>query len=462
MYPGVEIPQSVQAAILSRIDRLSPTDKMVLRAASVIGRSFDCSILAEVLEPDLTEIDLDRAFAVLEQRRFLCRSDNSARVDDLSENSPRNELSDNLVVEARMSSACVGIQMAFRQSMTLDVTYNSLLKAERKRLHGKVGEAMEKLYSNRIGDVAPILSYHFEKAQIPEKSIKYLQLTGTQAVELFALDQAQELFEKAFCMAEDLDNKSIPTEVLVGLNQGIGDVFHFRSEYDKALRYYETAAKSESHPHRRSALYRKMGKLMEKSGRYDAAREYLQKGLDELKEDYDLKEAGRSYAALCLVYYRLGDLDTAAELGNLAHLMNERNQDKLGSAQAHNNLGIVMAKRGDPVSAEIHYESARRIWEEMGDRYGLASCCNNLGLLANDQKNWSGAIEHFRKSENLFLALNNRHGLARVYDNLSQVYYQKDEVEKAQEYLEKGLEIMAEIGVGRDGLLPEMWQSGIW
>ncbi len=465
----MELPQSVQAAILSRIDRLSRVDKTVLHAASVIGRSFDRAILSEVLKPDLSTDDIERALRVLERRQFIRRS---AGLIGASEEGKPSEQTAGGIHDAKAPDDRSDDEYAapihsegefvFKQSIMSEVVYNSLLKAERKRLHKKAGEAMEKLYASRISDIAPTLAYHFEMARVAEKSVEYLRITGAQALQVFALDQAQESFRRALQAAAYVEDGVIAAEELGELSQGLGDVLYFRSDYDEALECYTKALELESRPCRRSALYRKMGRLKEKSGQYELARKYLESSIDELKEDFDLKEAGRSYAVLCMVYYRLGDLDMAVELGNLAQLMNERNQDRLGSAQAHYNLGIVMAKRGDLVSAEIHYESARKIWEEVGDRYGLASCYNNLGLLAIDQEDWPTALRYLQESKKLFEVLNNRHGLARVYDSMSQVYYSQGDVKVAQEHLEKGLAFMAEVGTGRNGLLPEMWQSGVW
>jgi len=52
--------------------------------------------------------------------------------------------------------------------------------------------------------------------------------------------------------------------------------------------------------------------------------------------------------------------------------------------------------------------------------------------------------------------------MARVYDNMSEVYYELGESERAQEYMEKAVTILAEIGSDSAGPIAEMWQSGTW
>jgi hypothetical protein len=52
--------------------------------------------------------------------------------------------------------------------------------------------------------------------------------------------------------------------------------------------------------------------------------------------------------------------------------------------------------------------------------------------------------------------------LARAYDSLSQVYMDQGEKEKAMDYLTKAVAILAEIGIEKSQIVPEMWQSGAW
>ncbi|MGD8922927.1 MAG: tetratricopeptide repeat protein, partial [Candidatus Zixiibacteriota bacterium] len=75
---------------------------------------------------------------------------------------------------------------------------------------------------------------------------------------------------------------------------------------------------------------------------------------------------------------------------------------------------------------------------------------------------WPEAVRRLEKSRELFEMFENMHGLARVYDNLSHVYYSQNERAKAEEYLNKAVSILAQIGVIGEDPQPEMWQSGAW
>ena len=75
------------------------------------------------------------------------------------------------------------LEYLFRHALVQDAAYGSLLKQERRELHGKVGEALEALYPDRTGELAPVLAMHFEQAGDPEKAINYYVAGGQHALE---------------------------------------------------------------------------------------------------------------------------------------------------------------------------------------------------------------------------------------------------------------------------------------
>jgi hypothetical protein len=58
--------------------------------------------------------------------------------------------------------------------------YHSLSQMERELLHLDVGTALETLYQERIGQIAPHLAWHFAQAAESEKAIDYALQAGVQ------------------------------------------------------------------------------------------------------------------------------------------------------------------------------------------------------------------------------------------------------------------------------------------
>jgi tetratricopeptide (TPR) repeat protein len=89
------------------------------------------------------------------------------------------------------------LEYLFRHWLIQDAAYGSLLKQERRDLHGRVGRALESLYPERRDELAGMLSVHFEQAGDTAKALDYLVLAGTQALDRNALQEAYSAFDRA-------------------------------------------------------------------------------------------------------------------------------------------------------------------------------------------------------------------------------------------------------------------------
>ena len=73
------------------------------------------------------------------------------------------------------------LEYLFRHALVQDAAYESLLLADRKRLHRIAGESLEQLYPDRLDELAPILGHHFALAGDAQRALKYFTLAGDVA-----------------------------------------------------------------------------------------------------------------------------------------------------------------------------------------------------------------------------------------------------------------------------------------
>jgi class 3 adenylate cyclase/tetratricopeptide (TPR) repeat protein len=156
------MPHTVHGAITSRIDRLSPTQQLTVKVASVIGRVFAVVILREVhplreavartLTADLTAIERAN-LTVLE--------------------TPEPDLS-----------------YLFKHVITQEAAYNLMLLSQRRALHRSVAEWYER---SGGGDLA-VLAHHWRLAEVPDKAIHYLERAGAEALREGAYAEAVRYF----------------------------------------------------------------------------------------------------------------------------------------------------------------------------------------------------------------------------------------------------------------------------
>ena len=82
----------------------------------------------------------------------------------------------------------------FKHIITRDVAYNTLLKSNRKIIHGIVGKLIEDLFSDSLEIFYYQLAEHFDKGEITDKAMKYLELSGIKAQTLFDNIQAKKFY----------------------------------------------------------------------------------------------------------------------------------------------------------------------------------------------------------------------------------------------------------------------------
>lgn len=182
------LPDTVQAAVLARLDRLPPETRAIVQRAAVIGSRFSRAILA-ALDADPS---LDEGLAHLEEAYIIRRDDPLAADPDYS----------------------------FVHPLVREVAYASLLLKHQTALHAQVAEALERIYPERSEALAKDIGTHYERGGRPRQAAARLLEAGRQALRRYALQEVIELLERARALAgED------QVDILVEVNELLADVY---------------------------------------------------------------------------------------------------------------------------------------------------------------------------------------------------------------------------------------------
>lgn len=100
------------------------------------------------------------------------------------------------------------LEYLFRHALVQDAAYGSLLKQERRTLHGQVGEALETLYPERMSELALVLAMHFEQAGQTEKAIEYSFAGAQNAARQYAIKEAFAALDRAAALSDVLDDEA--------------------------------------------------------------------------------------------------------------------------------------------------------------------------------------------------------------------------------------------------------------
>ena len=214
------IPQSVKEAIGRRLNRLSEATTDVLHAAAAVGKRFPFSELALVVTASEDQLldALDEACAAQLLR---------AEADDW---------------------------FAFTHDKIREVLYEELNPIRRRRLHQRIGEALEAFYA-RDDSHAPDLAHHFSESGDLARSLRYSTVAARQMEALFAYTDALRYYERSLECAESLE---LPDQLAL-LHGAIGDVHAHRGQYGDVFEHYQRALALTPTAEARAALKSKMG-----------------------------------------------------------------------------------------------------------------------------------------------------------------------------------------------------------
>lgn len=99
--------------------------------------------------------------------------------------------------EVELVYARPSAEFVFKHALVQDTAYQSLLKNERRRLHGVIGDALEQAYGERAAEYADELVHHFFSAGKDAKTFHYARHAGDNAARVFAYAEAAAHFERA-------------------------------------------------------------------------------------------------------------------------------------------------------------------------------------------------------------------------------------------------------------------------
>ncbi len=182
---GVQFPETVQAVIRTRLDRLDPETRDTLRMAAVIGREFSRPVL-EALPGANRDV-----VGALEQLR-----------------------SAGLIQQIGVVPEPV---YRFKHVLTQEVAYDTLLEHQRKALHAAVGRIIVERYGDRLDEHLERVAHHFSRGHEWRDAVRYGIRAADRAKALShfgdalgTLDQVQEWLKN---LRDDAEHRDLLADV---------------------------------------------------------------------------------------------------------------------------------------------------------------------------------------------------------------------------------------------------------
>jgi class 3 adenylate cyclase/predicted ATPase len=490
----VDVPDSLEGAIIARIDRLSEAARQALQMASVIGRSFEMPILDHLVE---AQTELGEWLAQLER--------------------------DDLIRPAGTSG------YIFPNALVQEVVYDNLPVHRRQEYHRRVGEALEAMIRERYGDDTPdnlamdldgdgipeqgseLLAYHYHLSDNRNKAMLYLELAGYKAQTQFANETAiqyytdllafihndETLWEKHYEILErrqqiyklrgmqserqaDIDrmmelaiahndqtrratalqkladfydttsqydqaeataNEALALWIEVGNQEGQADILYqlgvlayYQGDYNKSRPLLEQAtALQQAIQDIEAEAWSEMyiGMIDLVTGCYSDARHHHEHALELALQRKDGLQMGIHLTNAARVALRLGRYEQALDMFKQALEMKVRVGDRMGQGFAHFGMGRSYLHLGRYDEAETAYETSLAIRQQIRDERGVSYCWHDMGQLALEQGHLNQAKTFFQQAYETRSRLKIKAEAIEDLSWLGQVYLAGGKVEQA-------------------------------
>ena len=459
---GIEgLPDTVEALITARIDRLPPRERTVLKRLSVLGPTFHSELARAVLPADLT---------------------------------PAGEETWRLLEEFIAPDGADSFR--FRHALIRDAAYEGLPYRIREDLHALVGETIEEAAGPGAEDHAEILSLHYFYARRYGTAWRYSRIAAGRASSIYANVEAADFYERALESARRSEHVTLID--VANVHESLGDVRKRIGEFPRAARSYSSARRivggdaiagarlmlKEAGVRQATGRFadalrwiRKADRSLADQGGKEAAaqRAQIQVAYASVRKDQGrqsdvirwclsaipLAEAGgdrdalaHAYMLLESAFVNLGQWEKAIYSGEALSLYEELG-DLWGQGILLNNLGARAYFEGRWDEAVELYDRARQALEKIGDAVNAALGTVNAGEILSDQGRLDEAEQFFRKAHRVWKAAGDPSSVAYALSNLGRLEYRRGNYEKALEMLGEARSEFRKAGVEADAMEAE-------
>lgn len=455
---NIELSNSINAILTARIDRLSLLVKETVKAAAVIGQEFELPILSAVMKA---------------QEEFAIRN------GDLQE-----LLKDQIqqAEEGQIWLALNELRYIFKHSLLREAVYSMQIGSRLKELHRLIAEAIEMLYKDNIQQRYLDLAFHYEQADIPDKTqfylekaadyarrnfqnqaaikhyskllrnisedeerIRILQIKGQLLERVGEWNRAKTAYEEALNIARKLNDK----EQLGYTNNSYGKLLLLQGNYEDARLHLEVAATFFEYLDDRegmSQVYGSLGNLFFRQGAYEDAKAYLIQSINLARASQKIYPDPKIIANLGLTYMNQASYEEGIRWQEEGIEISEKRNDQIGLADLHSSLGILYFEKGDyDESLNCHLE-ALRLGEELGEKQTVAISIGCIGRIYERKGDYDKAMDHYMRDLDICEELGDKQGKAIVLGLIGDLYSAKGEFNEAIKQIEKGLSISRSLG----------------
>ncbi|MEO8396318.1 MAG: tetratricopeptide repeat protein, partial [Chloroflexota bacterium] len=402
---AVDVPSSVNAVLIARLDRLAAQVKSVVQTAAVLGREFDVQVLSQMLREG--------------ERAYIQVAEDEA-----------------------IWTALDTLRYLFRHALLRDAAYQMQIQERLTTLHRLAAETIETLYPDDVTQYEALLEHWHTSGEL-DHELRYLDPVVKRLIDITAqYDRAGELLMRAIEPLADSDTRRLmPLNWMSALHLKRGNF----AEAEEAAQQARLLASVGNRAALALSLHR-LGVIANSRDSYAEGRDYLEQSLAIQQEIDDREGIAANFNSLGAAMQRQGAYAEARAYLEQSLALWREIGDPEKIANSLNQLGVVARMQGQITEARTYIEQSLEIRREVGDRAGIAASLSQLGVVARIQGNYEEAQTLHEQAIIIKREIGDRLGLANSLISVGNISFGLGKFSEARLYFERSLEIIRQVG----------------
>lgn len=369
-----QVPDTIQGIVAGRMDRLEDGIKRTMQMAAVIGRLFAFDILQAITgATDKLKSDL----LILQGLEFIYEK--------------------NLFPE---------LEYVFKNAVTREVAYNSLLHNRREQIHADIGAAFERRFNARLEEYYEVIAYHYQQSHNHERAFAYLKLSGEKAMRNNSAFEAYAFYKASLDSLRQLPDSVEKTKRRVDIIHAMMSPIIVSGFPADSLGVLESGIDAARELDDRKSLirfYSNAGTYHSAKGERDQGMAYIQKAYAEAQAIGDLTAMAQTTPDLCLMKMSEGHFDDVIEItSRLIDVIRKagRDLDNFGGPAVVLPTflcitGFSLAHLGKFEEAQYKFQEGLEVASRTDNTFTKVICNSYRARSLNLQGRWQAAKDHY-------------------------------------------------------------------
>ena len=411
---ALELPDSLHTLILSRIDRLDERDKVILRVASVIGRSFRAAWLTDAY-PELGDVaDIGGALDRLADL-------------DITPTDP----------------AVIERAHLFKHVITHQATYASLPFATRADLHRRFGAHLERQIAAAALHEAAFLDtlvFHYGRAEDEAKEREYLSKATSVALRTSTFITARTYLTRL------LELTPAPDPRRTALLLDLGELLATTGDFPVALTRFEEARDLAGTDAERARAFWMLAYVRRETGLMQQAYELYAAAVRFARASGDEAIVANALSSAGVCSSKLGKLEEAQAFQEESLALARKLGDPALELNALQRAGCILVARSEYEQGEAIFLEVCALAEATGERQSLMMALNNLGWVTDKKREFARSREYGRQALALAYELGSQLSIALYLINLASDELTDGDLTSASSHLREGCRLALRLG----------------